>query len=103
MVLLPLRNVRLLVLAWAGLSRWLALATAATMSGMSAVVKGHTSELLVSFARFGLEKVLLFGPFLFIPTTGFWFPARGSFRGALADLFGGSVFFAGFYLVVVSS
>ena len=63
------------------------------MYGMSAVVKGRTSELLVSFARFGLEGVLLFGPFLFVPTTGFWFPAGGSFRTAFADLFGSRVFF----------
>ena len=85
---------RLLVLTRGGLSRWLALATAATISGMSAVVKGRTSELLLSFARFGLEGVLLFGPFLLVPTTGFWFFAGGSFHGALADLFGSSVFFA---------
>ena len=63
------------------------------MSGMSAVVKGRTLELLVSFARFGLEGVLLFGPFLFVVMTGFWFSARGSFSGALTDVFGGSVFF----------
>ena len=42
---------------------------------------------------FWFRKVLLFGTFLFVPTTGFWLLTGGSFRGALADLFGGSVFF----------
>ena len=80
----------------------------ATAAMMSAVVKGCTSELLVSFIRFGLGRVLLFGLFLFFPTTEFWFPAGGSFRGAfglavqrgslwgvtcLCRFFGGSVFF----------
>ena len=69
---------------------------------------GRTSELLVSFVCFGLGGILLFGLFLFFPTTGFWFPAGGSFRGAfglavqcgglwgvtcLHRFFGGSIFF----------
>ena len=54
----------LLVLTWAGLSRRLALATAAMISGMLANVKGRTSELLISFIRFELGGVLLFGLFL---------------------------------------
>ena len=78
------------------------------MSGVLAVVKEGTSELLVSFVRFGLGGILLFGLFLFFPTTRFWFPAGGSFRGAfglavrcgglwgvtcLRQFFGSSVFF----------
>ena len=56
LVLLPFFNVHLLVLTWPGFLRQLASVTAATMSGMLAVVKGRTSELLVSFVRFGLGE-----------------------------------------------
>ena len=59
------------------LHRW-ALATAATMSGMLAVVKGRTSEELV-FVLFGFGLLPLFARFLFLPLAAFLFPAGDVF------------------------
>jgi len=83
LVELELLDVRLLVLTWAGFSRRLASATTATMSGMSAVVKGRASEsVLLAFDRFGLGLVLLFEAFLFFPAAGFLCLTGGFFGGA---------------------
>ena len=77
--LLPSLRVRRLPLIASGiLIRW-ASATAATMSGMSAVVKGCTSEELLVFVLFGFGLLLLFARFLFLPLAAFLFPAGGIF------------------------
>ena len=61
--LLPSLRVRRLPLTASGISRRWASVTAATMSGMSAVVKGHTSEELLVFVLFGFGLLPLFARF----------------------------------------
>ena len=90
-LLSPLRRGE--VLTWADISRWLAPTTAATMSGISAVVKGRISEALVVFTRFGSEGFLLLALFPLFPVV--W--PDGDF--VLSDFFAGIVlaFFADFF------
>jgi len=52
------------------------------MSGMSAVVKGRTVEVLVFFGRFDPPLSLFFALFRLSPVAGFFFLAEGFFRGA---------------------
>ena len=84
--LLPSLRVCRLPLTASGISRWWASATVATMSGMSADVRGRTSEELLVFVLFGFGLLPLFARFLLLPLAVFLFPAGGVFcNGVLLD------------------
>jgi len=98
LALLPLLGVRLLFFAWTGVLRevlcWLASATAAMMSGISAVVRGRPSVALVVFVSFGFGAFLSLALFL-VTSAGFFL--EGAFLPVIVEASGEFLLFVDFF------